>query len=258
MKPIEESVVMAMDGSDKELYPYLPYILQDIWEIGTDPDTVIHIIRANAPDYTHLKILDLGCGKGAVSVKVAAALGCHCHGIDAVPEFIAYANKKAAEHQVAHLCNFETGDIRKNIKDLSRYDVVVLGAIGPVFGDYHATLTSLAGCLKDQGIFIIDDAYIEDNSDFSHPLIYRKSNILQHIEKAGMELIGDHRFDRDQIQESDDFIHSHLKKRCDELIQKHPEKAPLFRNYVKKQEVEMDVLLNKVVTTTLVIRKKPD
>ncbi len=256
MKPIEECVVMAMDGSDKALFPYLPYILQDIWEIGTDPATVIAIIRAHFTDYTNLNILDLGCGKGVVSVKVAAALGCKCHGIDAIPEFIEYAKKKAIEHKVAHLCTFETGDIRTRIHDLGHYDIIVLGAIGPVLGDYHATLKCLKGCLSDQGIFIIDDAYIDDDSDFTHPLIYRKSTILQHIAQAGMELDEDHRFNRDQIQESDDFIHQNLKNRCEELIKKHPEKAQLFRNYVKKQEVEIDVLLNKVVATTMVIRRK--
>ena len=256
MKSIEESVVTAMDGSDKELFPYLPYILQDIWEIGTDPATVIDIIKANFRDYADLKILDLGCGKGAVSVKVAAALGCKCHGIDAVPEFVEYAKQKSIEHKVAHLCTFETGDIRKRIHDFSGYDVVVLGAIGPVFGDYHVTLTSLMGCLKDKGIFVIDDAYIEDDSTFSHPLIYRKSTMMEHIDQAGMELLENHKFDRDQIQDSDDYIYHNLKIRCEELIQKHPEKAQLFLNYVKKQEVEIDVLSNKVVATTMVIRRK--
>lgn len=45
MKSIEESVVIAMDGSDKELFPFLPYIFQDIWEIGADPDAIIKLIK---------------------------------------------------------------------------------------------------------------------------------------------------------------------------------------------------------------------
>ena len=45
MKTIEESVVIAMDGSDKELFPFLPYILQDVWEIGADPDAIIKLIK---------------------------------------------------------------------------------------------------------------------------------------------------------------------------------------------------------------------
>jgi hypothetical protein len=36
MKSLEESVKAAMDVTDKELLPYLPYILQDFWEMGSD------------------------------------------------------------------------------------------------------------------------------------------------------------------------------------------------------------------------------
>ncbi len=50
MKTVEESVVTAMDGSDKELYPFLPYILQDAWELGADPDTIIGLVRKHASD----------------------------------------------------------------------------------------------------------------------------------------------------------------------------------------------------------------
>ena len=165
--------------------------------------------------------------------------------------------QKAAEYEVSHLCTFETWDIRERIHYLSGYDIIVLGAIGPVFGDYYATLTSLTGCLNDQGIFIIDDAYIEDHSDFLHPLIFKKNTIRQHIDRAGMELVEDQSFDREHSKEADDFIYHHLKNRCDELIKKHPGKKHLFENYVKNQEFEMDVLANKVVATTMVIKKNP-
>ncbi len=44
MKSIEESVVTAMDGTDIELFHFLPYILQDLWEIGADPDVIISLL----------------------------------------------------------------------------------------------------------------------------------------------------------------------------------------------------------------------
>ena len=144
MKPIEESVVIAMDGSDQKLFPYLPYILQDLWEIGADPEIIIGLIKKYFDNYTDLKILDLGCGKGAVSIKISKTLGCKCYGIDAVPEFIKYAQYKADEFQVSHLCKFEPGDIRKKIEKLTDYDIIILGAIGPVFGDYYKTLSTLS------------------------------------------------------------------------------------------------------------------
>ncbi len=256
MKTLEESVVTAMDGTDKELFPYLPYILQDAWEIGANPGAIIRLIRRHADRFSEKQVLDLGCGKGAVSVKVAKELGCRCHGIDAIPEFIAFARQKADEFGVGHLCIFETGDIREKIKALSGYDMIILGAIGPVFGDYYATLTTLSGCLKKDGIFIIDDGYIDNNSDYHHPLILKQDILLQQIDSAGMKLIEDDIFRRDDIRDSDDRIFESLKKRCTELMDQHPDKRELFMHYIQRQVEENDVLENKVVCSTLVIARK--
>ena len=256
MKTIEESVVIAMDGSDKELFPFLPYILQDIWEIGADPDAIIRLIRKHFDHFTDLKVLDLGCGKGAVSVKVSHSLGCTCYGIDAISEFITFARQKAIEFKVNHLCTFETGDIREKVKDLSGFDIIILGAIGPVFGDYFTTLTTLEKCTHENGVFIIDDAYINDDSDYSHPLILKESDLLDQIDKAGMKLVENDIMDREDIKDSDDYIFTNLKMRCFELIEKYPDKQNLFLDYIKKQEIENDVLENKVIGATMVIRKK--
>jgi ubiquinone/menaquinone biosynthesis C-methylase UbiE len=256
MKTIEESVVIAMDGSDKELFPYLPYILQDLWEIGADPDAIIKLINKHYSNYAELKVLDLGCGKGAVSIKVSKTLGCNCYGIDAIPEFIVLAQQKALEFKVEHLCTFETGDIREKVKELSGYDIIILGAIGPVFGDYYTTLTTLSRCINKNGIFIIDDGYIENNSYYSHPLIQKQNSILQQIDLAGMQLLENDIIKQDNIKESDDFIFENLKKRCDELIDKYPDKKELFINYIQKQVEENDVLENKVICSTMVISKK--
>lgn len=258
MKTIEESVVVAMDGSDKELFPYLPYILQDLWEIGADPDTIIKLIRKHCNHTSGLKVLDLGCGKGAVSVKASKELGCSCHGIDAIPEFIEFAKQKAVEYEVNHLCKFETGDIREKVKSLSDYDVVILGAIGPVFGDYFSTLSTLGKCINDRGIFVIDDGYIQDDSDFNHPLTYKKADIIRQVEKAGMEIVEDDIISRDDIKDSGDYIFDNLKKRCLELTEKFPDKQALFLDYIKTQEIENDVLENKIISSTMVItRKRP-
>lgn len=255
MKTLEESVVTAMDGSDTELFPYLPYILQDLWEIGADPEAIIRLVRNHCKEYVTLKVLDLGCGKGAVSIKLSQALGCACHGIDAIHEFIEFARQKAADLKTNHLCMFETGDIREKVKSLSGYDVVILGAIGPVFGDYFSTLSTLAKCINENGIFIIDDGYINDDSDFSHPLLVKKTDLFRQIEIAGMELVEDDIMNRNDIKNSDDYIFDKLKMRCYELIEKYPDKQNLFFDYIKKQEIENDVLENKIIATTMVIKK---
>ncbi len=255
MKSIEESVVTAMDGTDIELFPYLPYILQDIWEIGADPEIIISLIDRHFTNHGRLKILDLGCGKGAVSIKAAKRFGCSCYGIDAIPEFISDARKKAIEYNVEHLCRFEVGDIREKITALSFFDIIILGAIGPVFGDYYSTLTTLSGCLNDTGVFIIDDGYIDNNSNYTHPLIQKREIIIRQIHSAGMQLAEEEIIGKDDIKDSDDYIFKNLKKRCFELINRHPEKKKLFTDYIEKQEEENDVLENKVICSTMVIKR---
>ena len=258
MKSLEESVVNALDGSDKDLYPYLPYILQDIWEIGTDPDVVIALIAEYFSNYTDLKILDLGCGKGAVSVKLAQHYQCSCRGIDAMSDFIQTAKEKAEEFGVEGHCLFEVGDIRESLNHLPESDIIILGAIGPVLGDYRQTLTTLNRLLKPDGVFIIDDAYIENSSEFSHPLILKYDELIRQIESAGMRLIENRVVSNQEVVESDDLILSSLKKRCAELTEKFPEKKQLFDEYVNIQEFESDVNANKAVCTTLVIKKKSE
>ena len=256
MKTLEKSVVAALDGSDKALFPYLPYILQDLWEIGTDPETIIRLISARFSNHTKLKILDLGCGKGAVSVKISKTLGCRCLGIDGIPGFIEYARQKSDEYRVSHLCTFETGDIREKINELTGYNVIILGAIGPVFGDYYTTLTTLKKCIRKNGIFIIDDGYIDDDRNYCHPSIFKKSLILQQIEKAGMRLVSNNISDSEEIKDSDNAIFANIKKRCRELTEKYPDKKALFLAYIQKQKIENDILENKVTGTTMVIELK--
>ncbi len=255
MKSLEECVVTAMDGTDKELFPFLPYILQDTWEIGADAEIITSLIQKHMSNFSNLNVLDLGCGKGAVSIMLADKLKCRCHGIDAVPEFIDEANKKAKEYSVSLLCKFEIGDIRVKIKTLPRFDVIILGAIGPVLGNYFSTLTAVSDNLNPHGIIIIDDGYIENDSSYTHPLILKQNELHSQIEAAGMKLIDEVTIGKNEIKSADDQIFSSLKKRCLELIDMHPEKHNLFEAYIKKQEEENDVLENKIICSTMVIKR---
>ena len=67
MKTIEQSVLTAMDCTDRVILPYLPYILQDFLEISSDPDVIANLIQNCLSDINILKILNLGYRKGAVS-----------------------------------------------------------------------------------------------------------------------------------------------------------------------------------------------
>jgi cyclopropane fatty-acyl-phospholipid synthase-like methyltransferase len=256
MKTVEESVVMAMDGTDPAIYPYLPYILQDTWEIGASPEIIVHLLQSHCREKGAFRLLDLGCGKGIVSVRAAAELGCSCLGIDAVEAFVAEAKSKAAESGVDALCRFEVGDVRNRIKDLSGFDAIVLGAIGPVFGDYRETLIALSPCLKPDGIFVIDEGYFEDDSEHRHPIIRKKGEIMREIAAAGMELVDEIVISEEDIEDADSRIFDNLKARCLELAEANPDKKGLFLDYIRRQVEENVVLETAAVCTTMVIRRK--
>ncbi len=247
--------MMAMDCKEKELLPFLPYILQDFWEMGSDPDSMIEIIRRFTTADDSISVLDLGCGKGAVSVGIARRFHCTCQGVDAIPEFIDYAQRKADEYGVEHQCRFQTGDIRHWIRSAGKYDVIILGSIGQVYGNHTETLVILKQHLTDDGIIIIDDWYVDESSTLQDEQIFTKREVLRQISTAGMTLIGEQQAssNKDLVSEYDaEYIN--ISKRCNELISIHPDKAELFNNYIQRQQTEYDRLKTNVYCSTLVMR----
>ncbi len=255
-KDVIQSVVESLDGSNQTLlFPYLPYILQDLWELGSDPKTVIRLIRANIPE-RELRILDLGCGKGVVSVALAKELNCHVTGIDAMNEFIREASEYARVLGVSDRCKFIKGDIRKLISKYTGYDIIILGAIGSVFGNVFETLTIVKSSLNSGAYVILDDCYIDDDKITDYNKCQRKSEFYRQIKEAGFDIICEDIFPREQIEKTEEGLIKHIRKRIYELISNEPEKKELFLGYLKSQEYETEILKNVVTTGTWLLKDK--
>jgi cyclopropane fatty-acyl-phospholipid synthase-like methyltransferase len=254
MKSLNESVVESLDGFQTELLQYLPYLLQDLWEIGADPDTMLSLIKQYLRP-NKLNILDLGCGKGAVSIKIAKEINCTIHGIDALHEFIKSARDYAKKHKVDNKCKFEVGDIRLRIKELTGFDIIILGAIGPVLGDLVTTLRTLTISLNSPGYVLLDDGYIDDKSKTEYDRCLRRTEFYNQIKSAGFEVIHEEIFARDMLEGSDSFIYDSIKRRANELMAKLPDKRSLLEGYLKTQEFENHMLENEIVTGTWLLKK---
>lgn len=253
MKTLNESIAAAMDCRNTEIVSYLPYILQDFNEIGSSALSILNMIKENADIGKCLNIVDLGCGKGAVSLKIAEELNCRCLGIDGMSEFIEYAQAKAEKENISN-CYFVTSDIREEVKKLNPFDVIILGSIGPVFGNYYETMKILNNILTDDGIIILDDGYIEDGQDSTGSLIVNKSELLSQIDKSDMKIVNQYFYD--DVSEEYDKELDNIIKRCSELSCEFPDKKHIFDEYVNIQKGEYNNLKNEIVCSAFIIKKK--
>ena len=117
MGETEEKLVASLTGETAELLPFLPYLLQDFWELGSEPEVMVGLVGKHVDLSEDTRVLDLACGKGAVSVRLAQKLGVKVKGIDLLPAFLEEARQKAEEFQVGDLCEFVLGDSNEAVKE---------------------------------------------------------------------------------------------------------------------------------------------
>lgn len=252
METMEATILRSLDGGSDQLYEFLPYLLQDLWELGAAPELVVKMVQTHL-EGDRIHGLDLGCGKGAVTIRLAQELGCQMKGIDGVKEFIEYAEAKAKDYGVGAICEFNLGDIRQSVTEERGYDFVILGACGDVLGDWDSTIGALKRVTKSKGWLIIDDAFAEDGQPGDGYASHRE--LMSFFAKHQVELIEEIIIAEDVAQEINRFNNQHIRQRAAELREKHPEKSAIFDDYVQKQLIESEVLENKVKCATWLLRK---
>ena len=251
----------SLSADTTELLPYLPYILQDYWELGSDPGVMAQLIKKHVSLSDSTQILDLACGKGAVSVKVADRLRVKVKGIDITHAFIDYAKQKAKEYKVEDLCEFAVGDINEAVNTERDYDCVILGSVGPgVLGGPEESLNKLKAAVKPGGYILIEDGFIPDE-DSREKIRHNKEvhlteqQWLNLFEKAGLDLVetasGFGEGDLDSVSGM-----AAITKRANELIEKHPNKKAIFEGYVRGQQNEYDDIDDGLICVTWILRKR--
>ena len=251
MSNVEEKLAKSLTAESTELIPYLPYLLQDLWEIGSSPEDIASLISKHIEVSERTRVLDLGCGKGAVSVRLAKIFACKVTGIDIIPEFIDFSKKKAKEYGVGNLCKFKVEDINESIKIEKDYDIVVFGAVGDVLGSVEETVVKLKSTVRKGGYIFIDDAYGKDDFNEKYP---SREQWLKVFHKVGVKLIDEKVIDHDEITDINDDQQSSIIKRANELKEKYPEKAQLFESYIRSQQAECDELENEIEGVTLLLQ----
>ena len=116
-----DQIAAALDATT-ELLPWLPELLADLFELGSSPTLVAEWLRGLGLPRETTRVLDLGCGKGAVSLTLARDLGFRVHGVDLCEAFVLEARATAAEWGLTDRCRFEKADLRSVARARNDYD----------------------------------------------------------------------------------------------------------------------------------------
>jgi cyclopropane fatty-acyl-phospholipid synthase-like methyltransferase len=104
-------------------------------------------------------VLDLGCGKAELLIRLAERHGVHGVGIDHSPYFLAEARDEASRRLVGGRLDLREEDARKaQLEPASFALAAAVGASG-IFGGYRQTLRALARLVRPDGLVLFGEGY---------------------------------------------------------------------------------------------------
>ncbi|NLW12808.1 MAG: class I SAM-dependent methyltransferase [Clostridiaceae bacterium] len=253
IKKREIELAASLTAESTDLIPFLPYLLQDIYELGSSPTDIEALLRENTDFGPWFRVLDLACGKGAVSIHLASKFGCSVRGVDFLQDFVNDAIRKSTERFLDRLCRFEWQDANVSVECERGYDLVILGAAGNVLGDLDQTLHKLRQTIRRGGYMIIDDAYTTNQERTPH---YTWQDWLDAFARNGVKCIAHKTFVGNNLEQVNAKNQQLIIQRAEELKQRHPEFAELFDSYVRAQQEEIDELEGDLMPLTWLLMKE--
>lgn len=252
-----EAELASYFGVAPEILGFVPELLQDLWELGSDPKLIVRWLRDEGLAGAQTRVLDLGCGKGAVALAVAEALGCRVDGVDALPEFVEVARGQARRLGLGRLCRFELGDLRETVQDARGYDAVLLLAVG-VLGSTAEMVSDCRRCVTPGGLMIIDDAYLREPGKLEFPgyeELTTRDETLRQLTSHGDHLVREQTIPVEAVRAQNQRYTGWIERRAQELSARHPQHAAAFHAYLDKEQQECAILETAVTCATWMLQR---
>ncbi len=252
----DEMVAYALE-IDPGLLPFAPELLRDLDALGSDPELAAEMLaRLDLP--AQALVIDLGCGKGAVSLEIARQLGTRVQGIDLFEPFVLDCQRQAVELGLADRCTFQCGDINKLAGRLEPADVVVYAALGDVLGPLDDTVGVLRRFLKPGGHILINDDFLQPGGK---PSFEGFEGCLPHadtialLEAHGDTVVAEEVESLEETVAENVEINAQIRARANTLAERHPEYAAAFARFVREQEKECAYMETNLVSAMWLIEK---
>ncbi|MDH3457649.1 MAG: class I SAM-dependent methyltransferase [Gemmatimonadota bacterium] len=242
--------------TDVRLLPVLPDLLIDLWELGTSSVQIVSALQSIGVK-PESRVLDLGCGKGAVAVALADRLDLQVEGVDAFPPFLQSARTLAREYGVSSKCHFRQDDIREILGQEGQYDAVLLLSVGPVSGDHRQTIAGLRTLVRQGGYIVIEDGFLADGiAALPGADGYAgRSETLRRLTAFGDELVRQVVCSADETRSLNERNTDLIRQRARLVKARHTDLTELIDEYVARQERETQLLGTDLICAIWVLRR---
>ncbi|MBN2012497.1 methyltransferase domain-containing protein [candidate division KSB1 bacterium] len=242
----------------EEFIPYLAELFADFGELGTDPGIICQWMKAICTESPIRKVLDLGCGKGAVSIPLAVELGVDVYGVDAYRPFVESARIEAAKLNVAHRCCYELGNIYDVVKVATDYDLVMYLAVGNVLGSLSEIVAQIRQTVRDGGYMLIDDGFrtSESTIQFPHHEYYVPyEETIQQLTSCGDKIVREQVYSLPYTRAMNDRYNTWLHKRAAILRQQHREFNHVLDQLLERERQECKILETQMAMAMWLLQK---
>ena len=232
-----DEIARSLDAPP-ELLPYIPELLTDFWELGSDVETIVGFLASLDLARETTRVADFGCGKGAVAVTLALRLGYAVWGVDAFEPFIREAKLRALDLGVGETCTFEVRDLREAAEEARDYDAAVYASVGGVLGPLDACVGRLRRTVRPGGYMVLDEGFLRgparpEDAAWSYLSEYEETR--RRLTAHGDRLIKEHVLSDTAFRVENVLYVERIRSRVEQIIMRTPEAAEPLRAYVRAQ-----------------------
>jgi len=236
----------------------VPELLEDLWDLGGWPDIIAELLRPLGLPAERTRVLDLGCGKGAVSIHLAKHLGFRTLGVDFFEPFVEDARSRAVQHGVQHLCTFELADMREAVDIRENFDVAVYASIGGVLGNLSQCVERIRKTIGTGRYMVIDDGYLArpegpDREGWGHYVSHEETT--KQITAHGDDLLQEVRIPAKDVRALVQRYLEAIERRATDIAGRHPKLADSLARHVEWQRTESEVWETRVESAVWLLRK---
>jgi cyclopropane fatty-acyl-phospholipid synthase-like methyltransferase len=105
------------------------------------------------------RVLDVGCGKAEMLMRLIERYGCAAVGVDSNPHFLAEARARAFDRGVAGQLELHESEIAKQKFESESFDAALCVGATHAYGDYGSTLEALRGLVKPGGKVLVGEGH---------------------------------------------------------------------------------------------------